>query len=315
MANQEQEWEVRMRQYRLQTTTEVGVNMSPRTEWNRVTRDRPCPVCGKPDWCLFAGPADFPTAVICPRTESDDRRGDAGWLHRLRDDEWDYRWRRTVRAPPSVQGDFGDLARQFNEQMSHFAMKELAETLGLTRESLRRLEVGWSGERQAWTFPMSNANGDVVGIRLRLRSGRKLSIKGSREGLFLPGDLKPNERLLICEGPTDTAAMMDLGFQVVGRPNCNGGVKFVCELVKRLETEAVVCVADSDEPGQRGAERLVSSLMIHCPDVRIVSPPDGVKDARAWKAAGATMDDIAEAIESAAVRKLKIVVKRKNNGR
>ncbi len=279
-------------------------------EWTRVTRNRPCPICEKPDWCLFTGAPDSPTAVICPRTESGTRCGDAGWLHRLRDDEWDYRWTRTIRAPPAAESDFGKLARQFHERMPNSAMQELAETLGLTEGNLRRLKAGWSAEHKAWTFPMSDANRNVTGIRLRLRNGRKLSVKGSREGLFLPGDLEPNEQLLVCEGPTDTAALMDLGFQVAGRPSCTGGVKLLCELAKRLETKSVVCVADNDEPGRNGAERLVSSLVVYCPDVRIVSPPDRVKDARAWKEAGATMEDVAEAIVEAEARKMKIMVKR-----
>ncbi len=277
-------------------------------EWTRVTRNRPCPVCEKPDWCLYKGPPDSPTAVICPRTESEDRCGDAGWLHRLRDDDWDYRRTRTIRAPPSAENDFGELARRFDEQMSHSAMSELAETLGLTEESLCRLKVGWSAEYKAWTFPMSDAIGDVTGIRLRLRNGRKLSVKGSREGLFVPEGLESNEQLLVCEGPTDTAALLDLGFQAIGRPSCMGGRKLVCESVRRLEAKAVVCVADNDEPGRNGADKLASSLVVYCPDVRIVSPPEGVMDARAWKQAEATMGDVAEAIEEAEVREMKVTL-------
>ena len=279
----------------------------PTQEWTRVTRARPCPVCEKPDWCLYKGPPDSPTVVICPRTESENRCGEAGWLHRLRDDEWD----RTIRAPPSAKSDFVELARQFHERMPHSALQDLAESLALTEESLRRLKVGWSAEHEAWTFPMSDANGKVTGIRLRLRNGRKLSVKGSREGLFLPKGLEPNKQILVCEGPTDTAALLDLGFQSVGRPSCMGGKKLVCELVRRLETKTVVCVADNDEPGRNGAGKLASSLAVYCPDVRIVSPPNGVKDARAWKQVGATTEDVTEAIEGAEVRKLKVTLIRK----
>ena len=34
--------------------------------WQRVSKRRPCPVCERPDWCMYAGPDDSPTAVICP---------------------------------------------------------------------------------------------------------------------------------------------------------------------------------------------------------------------------------------------------------
>jgi hypothetical protein len=63
------------------------------SDWKRVSRRRPCPVCGRPDWCLFTGPEDAPTAAICARTESPKAAGSAGWLHRLREDD-----RRPVRT-------------------------------------------------------------------------------------------------------------------------------------------------------------------------------------------------------------------------
>ena len=107
--------------------------------------------------------------------------------------------------------------------------------LGVSVESLRRLGVGWSAKHRAWAFPMSNAAGDVLGIRLRLPGGKKLSVKGGKEGLVHSrrGPLRlPSGRLLllIAEGPTDTAALLDLGFSAVGRPSCTGGVKLLVEL-------------------------------------------------------------------------------------
>lgn len=70
----------------------------------------------------------------------------------------------------------------------------------------------------AWTFPVSDAAGVLTGIRLRLADGRKLSVRGGPEGLFVPADLGQPERLLIAEGPTDTASLLDLGLAAVGRP-------------------------------------------------------------------------------------------------
>jgi len=51
-------------------------------QWLRVNRRNPCPVCGKPDWCLLA--PDGETA-ICARTESLKPAGTkgAGWIHRV----------------------------------------------------------------------------------------------------------------------------------------------------------------------------------------------------------------------------------------
>ena len=36
-------------------------------QWCRVTRNDPCPICGRGDWCLVAKDK---SAAICPRTEA-----------------------------------------------------------------------------------------------------------------------------------------------------------------------------------------------------------------------------------------------------
>jgi DNA primase len=185
----------------------------------------------------------------------------------------------------------------------------LALALGVSAESLRRLSVGWSPKHRAWSFPMSNAAGDVLGIRLRLPGGRKLSVKGGKEGLFLPEGIDAGGPLLVCEGPTDTAALLDLGFNVVGRPSCTGGVKLLVELVRKHRPEGVVIVADADAPGQRGAERLAAVLLAYSASVRIIAPPAPIKDARAWRQGGAMAADVQAAIDAAPVRRLTVSIR------
>jgi len=52
------------------------------SKWVRVTKHNPCPICGKPDWCLTS---EDGKSAICARTESDKPAGNkgAGWLHTL----------------------------------------------------------------------------------------------------------------------------------------------------------------------------------------------------------------------------------------
>jgi hypothetical protein len=52
------------------------------SKWLRVTRHNPCPVCGKPDWCLVSEDGKM---AICARIESDKKAGSkgAGWIHIL----------------------------------------------------------------------------------------------------------------------------------------------------------------------------------------------------------------------------------------
>ena len=50
----------------------------------RVKKDNPCPICGKPDYCLYS---EDGTVAVCARIESKKIVGTkgAGWLHRLTD--------------------------------------------------------------------------------------------------------------------------------------------------------------------------------------------------------------------------------------
>ncbi len=200
------------------------------------------------------------------------------------------------------------MAADFRAAVRPEALARLAAALGLSVASLTRLGVGWSAKHRAWTFPMVDVDGHVLGIRLRRAGGKKTSVRGGHDGLFLPVPEAPDlgGRLLVCEGPTDTAAALDLGFDAVGRPSCLGGVKLLVELVQRMKPADVVIVGDGDAPGQRGAESLASVLTAYCPAVRIITPAAPFKDARAWRQGGATAADVSAAIDVAPARRLVI---------
>lgn len=293
-----------------------------RGDWKRVSRRRPCPVCERPDWCLFVGDDDSPSAALCMRVESDrPARSGGGWLHLLRSDSPTWAtWKRTYHvaarqaaAEPSRRPapNIAKLAAEAEATVSPIVPRTMGEDpltfcndLGVSPESLRRLSVGYLKSWGAWTFPMRDARGEITGIRLRYPDGRKLSIRGGKEGLFIPSGLGAGGRLLIAEGPSDCAALLDLGFNAIGRPSCSGGVKHIVELVKRLGTAEVVVVADADGPGQRGAERLATALLPYVPSVRVITPP--AKDAREWVRGGATAAEVNTLIEGTASRTLKI---------
>ncbi len=280
-------------------------------DFRRVSRSAPCPICGKPDWCLAGVDG---SSAICARVESPTRAGEAGWLHRLVEgDRRAGRLRvRTIRTSKSSSGLDGAtlrvLAAKYAANLPERGLHRLATDLGLCRDSLLRLRIGWTG--RAWSFPMTDAQGQVRGIRLRHTDGRKGAIKGGREGLFIPDDLRFDSALLLAEGPTDCAALLDFGFESIGRPNCRGGRLFVIDFIKRNRISDVVVVADGDEPGQRGAAMLASSLACRFHRVRVIAPPASVKDIRAWKVAGGTAGDVQQVIDGADVLHLGINVRR-----
>ena len=280
--------------------TRGGPAMTLLRDFRRVTKLDPCPVCAKPDWCLVS--ADGSTA-ICARVESSNRAGEAGWLHRLREGDRPSRRRsaRCIRLGEPSGGlrseSLQALAEQYCANLPRGGLNGLATNLGLSPDSLLRLRIGWTG--RAWSFPMTDAQGCVRGIRLRYPDGSKCAVKGGREGLFIPDGLQFEALLLIAEGPTDCAVLLDLGFNAIGRPNCSGGRRLIVDFVTRHRVRDVAIVADTDEVGRRGAEALAGTLTTQVQRVRIIAPPDGVKDTRAWKIGGATRTDVQDVINAA----------------
>jgi len=283
-----------------------------RSIWQRASRSHPCPICGKPDWCLFIGPTEDPMAAICQRIESEKKVGTkgAGWLHRLRDNTLLPEQRKvTVSTSTPSPVDFDAMASACRRELGQNGRCMLAAELGVMADSLERLHVGWSPRQRAYTFPMRDAFAAARGIRLRGTDGRKWSVRGGHEGLFMPHNLVADDLLVVCEGPTDTAALLDIGFEAVGRPSCTGGAKLLEELIRSCRPSEVVIVADHDAPGKRGAISLASSLVMFARNVRIVYPPGGIKDAREWRRQGAIRSDVLDAVHAAPVLQLHIATR------
>lgn len=173
----------------------------------------------------------------------------------------------------------------------------MVKDLQLPQDSLRAFRMGWSQLKGAYTFPMHDANGKVIGVRLRYPNGRKLSVKGSRSGLFLHDADCSHGLLLVAEGPTDAAALHSLGYNVVGRPSCNGGTKYLYDFVNWRHQ--VVLIPDKDKPGIDGAESVVKTLKVKTKQIKIVEPRGSCKDAKEWVLGGLTRGQLNILIEQA----------------
>ncbi len=248
----------------------------------RVNKRHPCPVCLKSDWCLYS---EDGTAAICARISegSKKRCGEAGWLHLLRQGSagakysvfrTQYSAKQIINKPVPY---FAGLARQYQDRISQRQLRWLGRSLGITPKSLQRLCVGFDGK--AFCFPMRDENMRIIGIRRRFGDGNKKALAGSCNGLFIPTGLSNDKPLFICEGPTDCATALDLGFEAIGRPNCDSKVEMT---VKFARGRKVVIICDNDSPGRSGAKKLAKKLIDHCPEVKIICPPVAGMDLREW---------------------------------
>jgi len=145
------------------------------------------------------------------------------------------------------------------------------------------LGAAWAVEYKAWAFPMRDGARRVIGIRLRADNGRKWAVPGSRNGLFWPLGIpgEENDLIVICEGPTDAAALLSVDLAAIGRPSCTGGVPLLKAALDRIGRRDVAILSDADVPGRQGARRLAQEIRHLARSVRIIEPLAG-KDARAW---------------------------------
>lgn len=259
-------------------------------KWVRVTNRSKCPICSKPDFCEVSSDMNF---VHCMRVESDrpskNRLG--GWLHRL-DGKVHEPFKYLKPEEPKVTINATELMREFRAQTPGTYLARMAGTLGVSAAALMALGVAWAGPHRAAAWPMRDGFGNTVGVRLRADSGKKWAIKGSRQGIFLP-DEEPQRLGLICEGATDAAAGLTLGFFTVGRPSCNGGELHIQDAFKRLKVREAVVVADNDSVGLRGAEAISKALKI---PTCVWVPP--CKDLREYLNLGGTRMMIEASIKS-----------------
>lgn len=275
--------------------------------WLRARPDHPCPVCGKPDYC---GRSADGTAVICMRIASNRPTRNGGWLHRLSDSKPARPKVFSIQNRPAAS-EIPLLVETYCQAMTADRYKSLSAALGVSAESLNRLDVGFDGA--AYTFPMFDAGRQVIGIRRRFPNGRKICVKGSRNGLFLPDGLSGVGMLLIVEGNTDTAAGLDLGFDTIGRPSCSGGADLVRRFVRKNSYSQLVIIPDNDDkpdgtnPGASGGLRLAAVLRLHCRDVRIVLPPAECNDLRGWLSAGLKRAELLGIIEDTKPLRMEII--------
>lgn len=143
-----------------------------------------------------------------------------------------------------------------------------------------------------WAISERDSNGEIIGTAYRDAKGDKGFKRGGRRGLILEWPMKPytgtsiDAPIFVCEGASDTAAMLGLDLDAVGRPMAEHARSraMLAELLAGLH---VVILSDADKTGRLSTGKVADAITARCASVRIVEPPLGAKDARAAVIAGA----------------------------
>ena len=179
------------------------------------------------------------------------------------------------------------------------AHRELQPPEGVSLSAWEQLAT-LDGNR--WAIPERNADGEITGNAYRLPDGSKSFKTGSRRGLIVAWPLDTyagsshGNPIFICEGASDTAALLQFGLDAVGVPMTGKSGDMLAELLKGRH---VAIVADNDEPGMRGANKIAEQLVLACKSVRIINLPEDCKDAREAVLNGANMKDFIDLAEQA----------------
>lgn len=277
------------------------------SEWIRVTRSQPCPVCDGTTWCTVSGDG---AVIHCMRAQSERALESGGWLHKSEGTKviaFLERKREPEKRPVIRWGV--EAQRMYEASKASSTRLALARELGVTVESLELLGVGWGADREEFaSFPMRDMRQRVCGIVRRYKDGAKKTMKWSRCGLFHAENyLDFGGPILVAEGGSDVAALMSMNLCGVGRPSNTGGIPCLISLLFRQDAmkRTVIVLAERDEkpdrrgkrdwcpahchgcgvcfPGLAGAMETASKLKDALgKNVSFRFPPDGAKDVRAW---------------------------------
>lgn len=241
-------------------------------KWLRVSKRNPCVVCGRFDWDTYCPELNL---ACCMRVVSDRPAKNGGYLHTLNADHA-RPLPQPKPEPPAPKLNVTAIMAEWREQTKSDWLEKFGAQLGVSAVALASLGCAWAAPHRAWAWPMFDGWREPVGIRLRTVEGRKFAVTGSHQGIFL-SDMPPQKELLIAEGPTDTAAALSLGLFAIGKPSCLGCEQYVNEFIRRSRVQRVIIVADADDPGQRGADKLQASLKL--PSIVWTPPAKDVREA------------------------------------
>lgn len=189
-----------------------------------------------------------------------------------------------------------DLLFKWQNDTQPIAISSLARTLSVSVESIEHLEWNWAKEHRAWSIPMFDGDGRILGFRFRSETGEKWALKGSKQGLFIPFKT-PQKDLYVTEGPTDCAAMLSMGLFAIGKASAMQGPEEIVKFIAKNRIRRVIVIADNDTAGLNGAKKLIDVCPVPC--CELVLP---AKDAREFYRNGGTRELIENLLKSAVWR-------------
>jgi len=194
-------------------------------------------------------------------------------------------------------------AQECRNSLRPATLAQVAKHWSASEESLSNLWMGF--DVYAVTFPMKNASGKIIGMRMRpLKDlSEKRACKDGANGLFIPEGTRPGDVDLILEGESDTAVGLTLGFGAIGLPGAGQCADMAAQFLAQCPVACPAIIADADAAGEQGAEGTAECLLAAGVACRVLVVPGAFGDLREWyQKGGLTSEELAKAIEAEEVR-------------
>ena len=274
------------------------------SEWYQVSKGYPCPVCGKPDWCCATGPEGDPAAVVCMRKESDNLRGNGGWLHRLRP--------ATSSSPRSNGTAYRAATDRTPAPTPSPRIEKRSQAPGSFEKRLLIEECTKEHKHSAfWVYHDTEGNEVGAAVRYDDKDGGKRvlpwSVNDRRRwvnkaisdprplyDLHILSKLAEGSRVFVVEGEKCAESLKALG--LTATTSSNGSKAAGKSDWSPLAGMDVIVLPDNDEPGAVYREDVLDLLhqLEPRPSIRVVDLPGlpDKGDVADWLAAGGTAEQL-----------------------
>lgn len=158
----------------------------------------------------------------------------------------------------------------------------LEQLRGLSAEVIEQAGIGWDSDRQAYTLPVKDGKGQLVGLRLYRPDAHDGAPKyqswpGTKAELYPAWLLPPGtEEAVVCEGEFDALLLRSQGFEAITGTAGAGTFRpeWATWLRERGVKQAVVCY-DADVAGRQGARKAAALLHEAGLSVKLPAWPEG----------------------------------------
>lgn len=157
--------------------------------------------------------------------------------------------------------NFAAVANSYIRSRSSGAGKDFIDSFCDERvigeDTLRKFGIGYDESRDAITMPYTDSDKRVIGIKYRFRDGFKASESGSHYGLFGLTEVIGKDKVIICEGESDTLATHSRHGKDYGVCGTSGASVSESQWLRHglslLFARRIYLLYDADEPGDKCA--------------------------------------------------------------